>query len=62
MKKILASVLTLAMTTVLLSGCAGVPVAVDPMQQGVKEEVAEEEISESPAEEEPIITMDGEIK
>ena len=41
MKKILASVLTLAMTTVLLSGCAGVPVAVDPMQQGVKEEVAE---------------------
>ena len=41
MKKILASVLTLAMTTVLLSGCAGVPVAVDPMQQGVKEEAAE---------------------
>lgn len=41
MKKLLASVLTLAMTTALLSGCTGVPVAVEPLQQEVKEEVAE---------------------
>ncbi len=41
MKKLLAIVLTLAISTALLSGCAGVPVAVEPLQQGVKEEVAE---------------------
>ena len=40
MKKILAFVLTLAMWAALLSGCAGVPVAVDTPQE-VKEEVAE---------------------
>ena len=40
MKKLLAIVLTLAMTTILMSGCAGVPVAVEP-QQDVKEETAE---------------------
>ena len=42
MKKLLASVLTLAMTMTLLSGCAGVPVAVNPdLQEEVKEEIAE---------------------
>ncbi len=41
MKKILASVLTLAMTIALLSGCTGVPVAIDTPQQEVKEEIAE---------------------
>ena len=41
MKKILAFVLTLVMTTALLSGCAGIPVAVNQLQETVKEEVAE---------------------
>ena len=41
MKKMLAFVLTLAMTVVLLSGCAGVPVAVETPQQDVKDETAE---------------------
>ena len=41
MKKMLAFVLTLAMTVVLLSGCAGVPVAVETPQQDVKDEAAE---------------------
>ena len=38
MKKILAMLMTLTMTVSLLSGCAGVPVA---MNDSVKEEVAE---------------------
>ena len=41
MKKILALVLTFVMTTALLSGCAGIPVAVEQQQGTVKEEVAE---------------------
>ena len=41
MKRILAFVLTLVTTTALLSGCAGIPVAVQQLQDTVKEEVAE---------------------
>ena len=41
MKKILAIVLTFVMTTALLTGCTGVPVAVEQLQDTVKEEVAE---------------------
>ena len=40
MKKLLAFVLTLAMVTGMLSGCAGVPVAVEGPLGTVKEEVA----------------------
>ena len=40
MKKLLAIFLTLAMITGLLSGCAGVPVAIENPQGNVKEEVA----------------------
>ena len=42
MKKTIAMLLTLAMTIGLLSGCAGVPVAIEsPKNETVKEEVAE---------------------
>ena len=42
MKKILAFVLTLTMAVSLLTGCAGVPVAVEgPMNDSVKEELAD---------------------
>ena len=40
MKKLLAIFLTLAMSAGLLSGCAGVPVAIENPQGNVKEEVA----------------------
>ena len=40
MRKLLAFLLTLAMVTGMLSGCAGVPVAVEKPQGNVKEEVA----------------------
>ena len=40
MKKLLAIFLTLAMSAGLLSGCAGVPVAIESPQGNVKEEVA----------------------
>ena len=40
MKKLLAFLLTLAMVTGMLSGCAGVPVAVEEPQGNVKEEMA----------------------
>ena len=40
MRKLLTIFLTLAMVTGLLSGCAGVPVAVQEPQENVKEEVA----------------------
>ena len=40
MKKTIAMLLTLAMTIGLLSGCAGVPVAIEfPKNETVKEEV-----------------------
>ena len=40
MRKLLAFLLTLAMVTGMLSGCAGVPVAVEKPQGNVKEEMA----------------------
>ena len=41
MKKVIAMLLTLAMTVGMLSGCAGVPVAIEsPKKEEVKEEVA----------------------
>ena len=40
MRKLLAFLLTLAMVTGMLSGCAGVPVAIEGPHGNVKEEVA----------------------